>query len=192
MLLWTISINERLPSKAAVKEEKPMDVMEAIRERRSVRAYQDKAVPEERLRAILEAARLAPSASNRQQWRFIVVQDLKRRISLMKAAGNQGFVGEAPIIIAAVALAPDYIMHCDVPSYPVDIAIAVDHMSLKAVEEGLGSCWIGHFEQERVKEILQIPKEYKVVALLTLGYAKDKPRPKNRRPLEEIVSFEVF
>jgi nitroreductase len=169
-----------------------MDVMKVIKERRSVRAYQNKPIPEEKLKLILEAARLAPSASNRQQWRFIVVQDPKRRELLMKAAGNQRFVSQAPVVIAAVALNPDYIMRCGVPSYPVDLAIAVDHMTLKAVEEGLGSCWIGHFDQEKVKEILQIPKKYKVVVLLTLGYPADSPKPKDRKSLEDIVSYEIF
>jgi nitroreductase len=96
------------------------------------------------------------------------------------------------VVIAAVALNPDHIMRCGVPSYPVDLAIAVDHMTLKAVEEGLGSCWIGHFDQEKVKEILQIPKEYKVVVLLTLGYPADSPKPKDRKSLEDIVSYEIF
>jgi len=169
-----------------------MDVMTAIRERRSVREYQDKPVPKGKLISILEAARLAPSAANRQDGKFIVVQDPKRRAALMKAAGNQGYVAQAPVVIAAVSLNPEYVMYCGVASHPVDLAIAVDHMTLKAVEEGLGSCWIGHFDQAKVKEILQIPKEYKVVALLTLGYPKDRQKPKERKPLEEIVSFEVF
>lgn len=149
-------------------------------------------MPEEKLKLILEAARLAPSAANRQEWKFIVVQERERRVSIMKAAGNQGFVAQAPVIIAAVSLNPGYIMRCGVPSHPVDLAIAVDHMTLKAVEEGLGSCWIGHFEQERLKEILQIPKEYKVVVLLTLGYPADSPRPTQRKPLDEVVSYERF
>jgi nitroreductase len=169
-----------------------MDVMEAIKERRSVRAYQDRPVPEEKLKAILEAARLAPSAANRQEWKFIVVQDKEKRLSIMKAAGGQKFVGEAPVVIAAVSLNPGYVMRCGVPAHPVDLAIAVDHMTLKAVEEGLGTCWIGHFEQEKVKEILNVPKEYKVVVLLTLGYPADSPSPKRRKSLEELISYERF
>jgi len=169
-----------------------MNVMEAIEKRRSVRAFQSKPVPEEKLKKVLEAARLAPSASNRQPWKFVVVRDEERRKKLIRAAANQSFVGEAPVVIAAVALNPDYVMRCQVPSYSVDLAIAVDHMTLVAVEEGLGTCWIGAFYQDQVQEILNIPRKYKVVALLPLGFPADHPGKKYRKPLEEIVCYESF
>jgi len=117
-----------------------MDVMEAIRRRRSVRSYRKDPVPDEKLKKILEAARLAPSARNSQNWKFVVVRDAARRKELAKAAADQYFVGEAPVVIAAVALQPEYVMRCEVPAYAVDLAIAVDHMTLVAVEEGLGTC----------------------------------------------------
>lgn len=169
-----------------------MEVMDAIKQRRSVRAYSDQKVPEAALEKVLEAARLAPSASNKQPWKFVVVRDKEKRQKLMKAAKNQSFVGQAPVIIAAVALNPEYIMSCEVPSYPVDLAIAVDHMTLAAVDEGLGTCWIGAFNQQEVKDILQIPNYYQVVALLPLGYPDDQPRRKLRKRLEEIVACETF
>jgi len=134
-----------------------MDVMEAIRKRRSVRFYRKDPVPDEKLNKILEAARLAPSARNSQNWKFVVVRDAARRKELAKAAADQYFVGEAPVVIAAVALQPEYVMRCEVPAYAVDLAIAVDHMTLVAVEEGLGTCWIGAFYQDEIKRILNIP-----------------------------------
>jgi len=168
-----------------------MEVFEAIKNRRSVRKYRPDPVPEDKLKKVLEAARLAPSAHNEQEWKFVVVQDEKRRKELSEAAG-QSFIAEAPVVIAAVSLNPEHIMGCGVPAFAVDLAIAVDHMTLQAVEEGLGTCWIGAFNQDRVKKILHIPEECKVVALLPLGFPADKAGPKSRKSFEEIVSFEEF
>jgi len=164
-----------------------MDVMEAIETRRSVRAFQNRPVEEAKLQAVLEAARLAPSAKNMQEWKFIVVKDPDTRAKLAEAAKGQKFVGEAPVVIAACAVETDYIMTCGNPAAFIDLAIAVDHMSLKAVEEGLGSCWIGAFFQDQVKEILGVPKKATVVTLLPLGYPADTPKPKTRKMVGEIV-----
>lgn len=169
-----------------------MDVSEAIKQRRSVRAYKSKQVPEEKLQKVLNAARLAPSAHNAQDWKFVVVKDEEKRKKLAEAASDQEFIAQAPIIIAAVSLNPKEIMGCDVPSYAVDLAIAVDHITLQAIEEGLGTCWIGAFSQDKVKEILNIPKNYKVVVLLPLGFPADTPSPKIRKELNEIVCFDTF
>lgn len=169
-----------------------MELKEAIKRRQSIRSYLDKSVPEEKLRNVLEAARLAPSASNRQPWKFIVVREKRRRQQLGEAANNQTFVGEAPVIIVAVATRPEHVMSCGVPSYPVDLAIAVDHMTLAAVDEGLGTCWIGAFSQEKVKEILKIPDRYQVVTLFPLGFPKEVRKTKVREPLQEIVCYETF
>lgn len=168
-----------------------MNIMEAVQRRCSVRSYQERPVEKEKLKSILEAARLAPSASNRQEWRFIVVQDKATRQRLMKAAKNQGFVGEAPVVIACCALTDNHVMSCGQLCYPIDVAIAIEHMALKAVEEDLGTCWIGAFYEEQVKDILGIPPDIRVVELLTLGYpAKPCPRQKDRLSLEEIVMYE--
>ena len=169
-----------------------MNVYEVIEVRRSVRSYQEKEVPEEVLTRILEAGRMAPSAGNRQPWKFVVVTDKETRKRLGEAANNQHFVGEAPVVIAAVGLNPEKIMSCGIPADPVDLAIAIDHMTLAAVEEGLGTCWIGAFSQEKVCEILQIPSSFKVIELLPLGYPADSPRSRVRKPLEEIVCQEKF
>ncbi|MCK4334579.1 nitroreductase family protein [candidate division WOR-3 bacterium] len=169
-----------------------MDVAKAIRDRRSVRSYENKDIPQEVLLKVLEAARLAPSANNRQPWKFVVVREAAKRKALAKAAKEQQFVAEAPVVIAAVALEPERTMTCGVPIYAVDLAIAVDHMTLAAVQQGLGSCWIGAFYQEDVKKLLEIPDECKVAALLTLGYPRDQARFKNRKSLDEIVCYEKW
>ena len=162
-------------------------MFDAIRKRRSVRSYQDRPVEKEKLEKILEAARLAPSAKNRQEWRFIVVTDEEKIKMLVDACKGQRFVGEAPVVIAGLAD----------PSvsrwYKVDIGIAMEHMALEAVELGLGTCWIGAFYPEKVKEILDIPDEKEVVALLTLGYPKDEgERITSRKSLNEIVCYNRY
>jgi nitroreductase len=169
-----------------------MEFDEVIRRRRSIRSYESKPVPEEVILKILNAARLAPSAKNRQPWKFIVVRDEIKRKRIAEASHHQKFIAEAPVIIVAVALEPTYVMSCGVPAYPVDLAIAFEHICLSACNEGLGTCWIGAFDQKRVKEILKIPEEFIVVALTPLGYPKHIPPPRPRKTLEEIISFEEF
>jgi len=167
-----------------------MKVAEAIATRQSVRAYEDRPVEPEKLQRILEAARLAPSAKNLQEWRFIVVQDSELRRRMIEAANGQSFVGQAPVVIAACAEGTDYTMPCGLPCYAIDVAIALDHLSLAAVEEGLGTCWIGAFDQQKVKKLLGIPEEICVVELMPLGYPADSPRPKSRKAMKDIVMRE--
>ncbi len=169
-----------------------MDIAQIIRERRSVRRYQNKALEPQKLQKVFEAARWAPSAHNAQAWKFIVVQDPQKRQALAKAAHDQSFVGQAPIVIAAVSLNPEEVMACGVPTYAVDLAIAVDHMTLQAAALDLGTCWIGAFDQEAVKKILKIPRQCKVVVLLPLGYPADTQGTKTRKNLEEIISYDIF
>ena len=169
-----------------------MQLMEAIKRRRSVRSYQDRAVEEEKLLRVLEAGRLAPSARNMQDLKFVVVRDQDLRRKLAEAARNQEFVGQAPVLIAACGTS-DYVMTCGQLTYPIDVSIAVDHMTLAAVEEGLGTCWIGAFYEDTVKEILQIPQSIRVVALLPLGYpAAEQAKPTPRKSLKEIVAYDKW
>ncbi len=168
-----------------------MDVSETIRKRFSVRDYLEKPVEEEKLNSVLEAGRLAPSANNRQPWVFVVVRDEAMRKQVAQAAMGQAFVGEAPVVIVACATDPERMMHCDVPDYAVNLAIALTQMTLQAVEEGLGTCWIGAFDQQEVKAVLGIPTGVKVVELLPLGYpATEPPAVKSRKPLGEIVMYD--
>jgi nitroreductase len=167
-----------------------MDVIELIRKRRSIRAYADRPVEREKIERLLEAARLAPSASNRQEWRFVVVTEAEVRRKLAQAACDQAFVGRAPVVIAACADTDGHVMRCGQPCYPIDVAIALDHMTLQAVAEGLGTCWIGAFNEAPVKELLGIPPDIRVVELLTVGYPAGPPGPLSRLAIEQIVHWE--
>lgn len=169
-----------------------MELYEAIRSRYSVRAYEDRPVEQEKLDRILEAARLAPSGGNRQPWKFVVAREAALRKKLAAACNDQAFVAEAPVVIGGVGVLPERIMSCDVPGDPVDVAIAMEHIALAATAEGLGTCWIGAFDQDQVRDLLGVGADAKVIEVMTLGYPADKPRPKNRHALDEIVCYESY
>lgn len=169
-----------------------MEVKEAIEKRNSIRRYEDRPVPEDRLMRVLEAARLAPSGRNCQDWKFIVVRDDEKRQELGRLAGGQYHVHTAPVIIAAVATDPGERMPCGIPASPVNLAIAIDHMTLAAMEEGLGTCWIGAFAQEEVKKVLGVPEEMSIISMLTLGFPAETGRPKKRKKLEQIVCYDAY
>jgi len=169
-----------------------MDFYEVIKSRYSVRSYLNKPVEQEKLDRILEAARLAPSGSNRQPWKFVVVRGAEMRKKLVPACSNQEFVGQAPVVIAGVGLMPDRIMSCGVPGDPVDTAIALEHVALAATAEGLGTCWIGSFHQDQIRTLLGIPANAKVIEVMTLGYPADHPQPKTRKPMKELVCYDEW
>lgn len=169
-----------------------MDVFEAISKRRSIRKYKTTAVEDDKLDKILEAARIAPSAGNRQEWKFLVVKDQKTRDKLVDAANGQKFVGEAPVTIVAISTESERVMPCGQFAYTVDLSIAVSFMILEATELGLGTCWLGAYSEEEVKKVLEIPEEIRVPAMFTLGYADEDPGPRSRKPFSEIISGEKY
>jgi nitroreductase len=169
-----------------------MDVFTAISQRSSVRAYKDTDIGEEKLKKILEAARLSPSSSNRQEWKFIVVKNKETRKKLANAAFGQSFIGEVPVVIVACATESKSIMACGQPAYTVDISIACAFMILQAYELGLGTCWIDAFKEDKVKKILKIPEHVRVVAMTPLGYPNQPPSQKFRKSLDQIVCFEKY
>jgi nitroreductase len=169
-----------------------MDFKEVIIKRQSTRDFTDQPVSDDQLNAILEAARIAQSGCNFQPWKFVVVKNSQVKKQLMQAANNQPHVGQAPVIIAAVALDPGRMMPCEVPACAVDLAIAVENMALAAVDQGLGSCWIGAFSQNIVKKILGVPDEYMVDALLPVGYPKQVREKSPRKSMAEIVCYDRF
>ncbi|HNR25320.1 MAG TPA: nitroreductase family protein [Methanobacteriaceae archaeon] len=169
-----------------------MDVFEAISQRRSIRNYKTTAVEDEKLEKILEAARIAPSAANRQEWKFIVVKDQETRDKLVEAANGQKFVGQAPATIVGCSTESERLMPCGQLAYTVDLSIAVSFMILEATELGLGTCWLGAYDEEAVKKVLDIPDEIRVPAMFTLGYADENPDPRPRKELNEILCFEKF
>lgn len=170
-----------------------MTVREAIETRKSVRSWDDRPVEPEKLERVLEATRQAPSAKNVQEWRFVVVTDAEKRSALGNAAGKQAFVGAAPVVIVACAQTDCRLMSCGHPAFLIDVAIAVDHLTLASVEEGLGTCWIGAFDPQAIREVLGIPTEIEVVQLLPLGYPSDSsPKVKSRLPIDEIVHRDAW
>ncbi len=153
-----------------------MNVMESIQERRSVRRWLNKEVPDSVLNQVMEAGRLAPSACNEQGWRFLAVTDPKLLSDLAEATGEP-FVSKTPAMIA-VCIGNHRQMMCGQPARTVDGSIALSFMMLEAVELGLGTCWLGHFDAVKAREILNVPADWDVMALATIGY----PDPEDTAP----------
>ena len=149
-----------------------MNVHDAIRIRRSVRRYADRPIADDAMQRMKDALRLAPSACNNQPWRFVIVQDADLRRNVAHAANGQTFIAEAPVVIVGVGLPGKAYknMGGDGNSVDVDLAIALDHLTLAAAADGLGTCWIGAFDEAAVKEIIAAPADAKVVAITPLGY----------------------
>ena len=169
-----------------------MDLLKAISSRYSCRAYQDRPVEADKLNTLLEAARLAPSARNIQDWRFVVVINDEKRKALQVAAANQEFIGQAPIIIAACSCTNKRMNLCAQPYSSINVAIALEHIALAATSLGLATCWIGSFVPQQVRQILNIPTHIEVVELMTLGYPADKGASPKRLNLNEIVCYEKW
>ena len=169
-----------------------MDVYEAIRKRLSIRKYKPDDVPQETIESLLEAMRLAPSGKNGQPWKFIVIRDAELRQKLVPACKGQKFVGEAPVVICACGFEEKCYQKMGGywKSYPVDIGVAFAHLSLAAVAEGLGTCWIGAFYEAQVKEILGIPADMRVTSMMTLGYPAESPAARPRKKLEDVIVYD--
>ena len=161
--------------------------------RRSVRAYKPDAVPEELVQQVLETGRLAPSACNKQPWRFIVVRSETTRRALGAAYAREWF-WKAPVVIAVCILPGEaWVRSFDGKNFArVDGALAMDHMQLAAAELGLGTCWIGAFDPEAVRGVLGLPDGVEVVGMTPLGFpdVEANPRVRSRRPLGETVMKE--
>ena len=163
-----------------------MSLVDAILSRRSVRRYEKKDIPEDVLNKILEAGRLAPSASNRQPWHFIVLTDHEIKEKLSRGNWNQ-FVKDSAVTVVGCA-------HFDRSRKwaTIDTTIALQNMVIAAWAMGVGSCWIGDFRADEVKKLLGIPEGWMVVALITFGYPAEEPDSRPKKPLEEIVSHDRF
>ncbi len=204
-----------------------MEVSEAIKKRRSIRRFKSAPVPDEKIELLLESARLAPSGTNTQPWRFIVVKDDETKKRLRKAAHNQRHIKSAPVIIVCCAdlkalkefpervdeliesgALPERTREVFIPylkrgmstvtrgelitAAAANVAIAVEHIVLQAVEIGLGTCWVRWYEDDDVKEILDIPDHVEVMALLPIGIPDEDPSPRPRLRLDEIVFNEKY
>lgn len=153
-----------------------MEVRDAITARRSIRKYKNSQMPKDVLEDLLDAARLAPSSNNRQRWSIVVVTNDETKRELVPVCGNQKFVAGCSAFLVGVSEPGAYYS-------AVDMAIALDHLSLRAVELGLGTCWIGDFEPDKVKKILGIPRERDVPVCMTLGYPAIIPAARKRKSL---------
>jgi nitroreductase len=167
-----------------------MNVFDAIKSRRSIRGFKNKLVEKNKILKIIEAARLSPSAANRQPWRFLVIDNPELKNKLAAAYNSDWFIS-APVIIIACALPNQAWIRRDGEEYwKIDIAIAVQDIVLAAWELGFGTCWVGAFSEKAVKELLNIPENVRVVAMIPLGYPKaEKGNVINRKSFEEICSF---
>lgn len=168
-----------------------MEFYDVIRTRRSIRSYRADPVSEESLSRVLEAARMAPSGSNRQPWRFYVVKDPEKRRRVAQACGGQTWIGQAPTVIVATGWRVPFSRggYMGDMSFIIDVGIAFTHLILAARAEGLGTCWIGDFQNTEVKKVLGLPDNEDVVAVTPLGYPDrgSFTEKTSRKPLEEIV-----
>ena len=158
-----------------------MIIKELFEKRKSIRKFTGDPITENKLKLIMEAAQIAPSASNMQPYKFIVIgdDDIKKELRKKKAY-TQRFIEKAAVIFVALGdKKRDY-------WYKVDIGIAVQHMALQATELGLGSCWIGAIDRDVVRELLKIPNDWAVVAFLAVGVPDQEPPARQRKPLDEL------
>ena len=171
-----------------------MDLYDVVRTRRSVRKYRSDSIPQEVLTRVLDAARIAPSGSNRQPTRLIVVTDDEIKAKLIPMCHDQAFIATAPVVIVACGRDIEYSRGEWMGRYSmiVDVVIAVDHLTLAARAEGLGTCWIGSFSNAALKEFFQLPEDVYVVALTPLGYPDGDPfgEPEGRISLDEFVRWD--
>ncbi len=168
-----------------------MDVLEAIKKRRSVRKYMDVPVEWDKVGQILEAGRLSPSAGNVQDWRFMVITDPGLRQKIAEASLKQYWMQEAPVYIIVITELDKIRKHYGLRGerlYAIqDCAIAATSMMLTAESLGLATCWVGAFEEGMIQEILGIPDDVRPQVILTIGYANEKPEPTYRYPMEHLT-----
>jgi nitroreductase len=173
-----------------------MEFYDVIKTRRSVRRFLKRAVPEDALERVLEAARMAPSGGDRQPWRFVVVKEEQKKKRIARACYSQDFIAEAPAVLVCCAI------KCSSGYEPWhdeagrrDTVIATDHLILAARNEGLGTCWVGAVHDKQVKKIVNVPDDVDVVMVVPIGYPASKTafrEPTGRKKLKEICFFEEY
>jgi nitroreductase len=178
-----------------------MEIFETIRQRRSIRSYTNEEVTEGEINILLEAAIRAPSACNRQTWRFVIVRNPETIEILYKAASystqHQTFVKKAPVIIVVCAdLRPykrtPYRERGESLFALQETAAAIQNLLLAACASNLGACWVGLIDEEIIKQTMKIPKDIRPVAIIPIGHTKSKTKPTSRKPLKDVVYYESF
>lgn len=169
-----------------------MEFLELTKKRYSVRAYKSTPVEYDKLEEVLEAARMAPTAANRQPFQLIIIPTEGREEELLRIYNKSWFV-QAPVVICACGITSESWVRQDGKNYcGVDVAIAMDHLILAAADLGLGTCWVGAFNPEEARKVLKIPDELEPIAFTPLGYPDDQPRDKIRKPIEEIIRYDIL
>ena len=170
-----------------------MDIFQVIRDRRSIRKYKDIPVEREKIEQILDAARLAPSWKNMQCWRFLVLTDAMRRAQVLEAfpADNPGTkaIAAAPVLIVVCGNPAESDVEHGIDYFVADVAIAFEHLCLAAHALGLGTCWMGWYNEQQIKQSLGIPDDIRIVGITPLGYPDQEPKPRPRKELSEIIHY---
>jgi len=173
-----------------------MDIFQVISDRRSIRKYKDVAVERSKIEQVLNAARLAPSWKNQQCWRFLVLTDPARRTGLLAAFPEENpgkkAIAMAPCVVVVCADPAESGVENGIEYYIADTAIAFEHLCLAAHGLGLGTCWMGMFDEAAVRGALGIPEGIRIVGITPLGYPDQEPRPRPRKELAEIAYFESW
>ncbi len=173
-----------------------MDVFQVIRDRRSIRKYQDTPVEDAKIEQVLDAARLAPSWKNMQCWRFLVLREQADRTKLLAAIpdDNPGkkAIAAAPVVIIVCADPAESDVENGIEYYIADTAIAFEHLCLTAHALGLGTCWMGWYNEEQIKSAFNIPDGIRIVGLTPLGYPNQEPKPRPRKELADIAFYDIW
>lgn len=167
-----------------------MDILDVIRNRSTARSFDGGSIDSEALERILDAGRLAPSAKNRQAWRFVAVRQENAKKILCDACYGDARITDAGCIVAACTTNIHYTMPNGQPSYPLDMAFAVSFMMLQAQHEGLGTSLIGTYDEQTVKEMLTVPHAMRVVILLAIGHSSEKDNYTDRLPKDRVISYD--
>lgn len=171
-----------------------MEVLEAAKATRSVSKFLPTPVPEQKVQAVMNAARLAMSVDNLQPWKFVVVYDEELKRKLAGACSNGRAMADAPLILVACARMDEAVSTVGgyMNSFPLDLGVAIGHLTLAATSEGLGTSWAFAFNEDKVKAILGIPPDAKVIGLTPLGFPEVLPPPTGRKHLSEILSYNKY
>jgi len=169
-----------------------MEFSEVIKNRISIRKFKDKPVEQEKIDSLLKTLAIAPSASNRQQWKFVAVTDKEVLAKLAVAAESRPPVSVAPLVFCICSTENEEVNDSKLNRGTIDGSIASTYLYLAAVDLGLGSCWVGSFDQKLAAEAIGCPDYAKVISLFAVGYADENPNPRPRKPLEQVISYNHF
>ncbi len=164
-----------------------MNFLELVEKRYSCRSYQSAAVEKDKLNYIMECVRMAPSAVNRQPWHFRIVEKAEELALLSQCYNREWFATAPVVVIASIVHSEEWVRSDGKPHGNIDLAIAVEHLCLAATEQGLGSCWVCNFDATRCKSLFALDPDEEPAVLIPLGYPSDQPKPKMRKPMEQIT-----